>query len=233
VARSSHKPCHTNTNLPARFSFVPSHARWHFGEETIACDKLAYLEFSDELELLIPQNRGQALAHRPALDPWRLRERFLRLKRSDADLLRFLNDTGRWDKSLGPHRVQNIWSWQEAISDLLLHPSRDWQETISEHLNPHVGFMGLAAYLDLAFEFSAGSVWLDLMPCGCVGALLGTVLIDRSEGVRFKVCRRPDCHVLYRIETQHKRKYCSYDCAHLQSVRNSRKRNRLARNRRA
>jgi hypothetical protein len=214
-------------NLPAQFSFVPSVGRWRLEEGIRPSDKLLVLEFPDELKLMTSQKRGEASPpHRPALNPWKLRDRFLRLQHCEADLIHFLNDVGRWDGSLGPFLVRNIWGWKDAINDLLLNPSHDWQEVISQHLNPYAGFAGLGAYLDFAFASPDKGTLLELNPRGCVGALLGTVLIDRAEGARFKVCRRPDCHQTYRLESRHERKYCSYYCAHLQSVRDSRRRSR-------
>lgn len=215
-------------NLPTRFTFVPSSGHWHVEKSAETTQVLLVLTFSDP-EVLIAEKKGTFFPDRAALDPWKVRDRFLGLKRSEDDLLRFLNDAGSWDRSLGPFQPQNIWGWQDAINDLLLHPDRGWQDTISQHLNPYAGSMDLGAYLDIAFEFSDKAVWFELMPFGCLGALVGTVLIDRLEGARFKVCRRPDCHRTFRLQSKHKRMYCSYDCAHLQSVRESRRQNRVKR----
>ena len=54
-------------------------------------------------------------------------------------------------------------------------------------------------------------------------AILSTIFIDRLRKLRFKVCARPDCATIYELTSRHKRKFCSYDCAHLMTVRRSRK----------
>jgi hypothetical protein len=212
-------------NLPARIDFSPSQAKWRFGEERTG-EKLLILEFPADIEIAIATEKGTPVRPRASLDAWQVRDRFVNLKRSDDQLFDFLNDTGRWDQFLGPYLLKNMWDWQDAIKHLLLRPHRKWQDVISEHLNPYVGCMGIAAYLDVSFESDGDNLWFELTPHGCVGALLGSVLIDRVEGARFQICQRPDCRQVYRLKSRHKRKYCSYDCAHLQSVRASRKQQR-------
>ena len=211
-------------NVPTRLDFVPSNGSWQFGEGTKATEKLLFLSFPDEMEILLATQGGTPYPRRAAIAPWKLRERFLNLKHSDDELLRFLNDTGRWDQSLGPFRPENIWRWQDAIKHMLLHPHRQWQDIVAQYLNPYVGFQGVNAYLDVHFTPSDEAFWLQLAPFGCLGALMGTVLLDRSERARFRVCARGDCRQLYRLQSRHRRKYCGYDCAHLQSVREARKR---------
>jgi hypothetical protein len=210
-------------NVPARLIFAPSAGgTWGFAKSTTR-KRFLVLTFPDELETLLAEQGNAPDPHPPTLDPWKVRERFLKLKRSDNELLGFLNDTGRWDSSLGPHAIENIWGWQDAIKDMLLHQGRDWQEIISEHLNAYLALAGLAAYMDVEFRFSEGTCWVELTPYGCIGALLATVLLDRSGGARFRICRRSDCQELYQVQSRHRRKYCSQYCGHLESVRASRK----------
>jgi hypothetical protein len=211
-------------NVPTRLDFVPSIGSWKFAEGVKSAEKLLFLSFPDQMEILLATQRDKRYPHRAAMDPWKLRERFLNLKHSDDQLLRFLNDIGTWDNSLGPFRPENIWSWQNAIKHMLLQPNRKWQGIVAQYLNPYVGFQGVAAYLDCEFTLSDEAFWLQLIPLGCLGALIGTVLLDRSERARFRVCARDDCRQLYRLQSRHKRKYCSYDCAHIESVRSDRKR---------
>lgn len=52
-------------------------------------------------------------------------------------------------------------------------------------------------------------------------AILSTIFIDRLKQLRL-VCERPDCAAIYELTSRHKRKFCSYDCAHLMAVRRSR-----------
>ncbi len=53
--------------------------------------------------------------------------------------------------------------------------------------------------------------------------LIATTHLDLLRGAKFKVCRRPDCAIPFSVETRHKRKYCSWYCGHIESVRKNRR----------
>jgi len=62
-----------------------------------------------------------------------------------------------------------------------------------------------------------------------VTAILATIYVDHLHGTKFGFCRRHDCRKAYKIESKHIRKYCSQYCAHLESLRRMRKRQRQKR----
>jgi hypothetical protein len=69
-----------------------------------------------------------------------------------------------------------------------------------------------------------------------LGALLATVYVDHLRDARFGFCARKDCRKLFERTSKHKRKYCDYDCAHLEAVRRGRlkaKKKRPAKKRKA
>ena len=53
-------------------------------------------------------------------------------------------------------------------------------------------------------------------------AILATVHVDHLRGATFRFCARLDCGRQFLLESRHAKKYCSYDCAHLEAVRRSR-----------
>ncbi len=57
-----------------------------------------------------------------------------------------------------------------------------------------------------------------------VTAILATIYVDRLSGKKFGFCARPDCRKYFEVTSKHKRKYCTPDCAHLQTVRRLRAR---------
>ena len=59
-------------------------------------------------------------------------------------------------------------------------------------------------------------------------AVLLSILIDRVKKARVQKCARPDCGILFTSENEHAKKYCSRNCAHVESVRRDRERKRLS-----
>jgi hypothetical protein len=71
--------------------------------------------------------------------------------------------------------------------------------------------------------------WRSGMPTGVVETITGremliaTIHLDLLRGARFQVCKRPDCSIPFSIEARHRRKYCTWYCGHIESVRKARK----------
>jgi hypothetical protein len=57
-------------------------------------------------------------------------------------------------------------------------------------------------------------------------AILLSVHLDRIQGARFKICARLDCQKIFKVKTDHQRRYCTMYCAHIESVRRNRKKNK-------
>jgi len=67
----------------------------------------------------------------------------------------------------------------------------------------------------------------------CRMAIEYLITLDHLRGARIAVCARSDCGAQYEIMSQHKRLYCSTECAHLVAVRRSREKNQPGRTRRS
>jgi hypothetical protein len=154
------------------------------------------------------------------IDPWRSRDEFLSLRRSTTDLLRFLNKYGAWARGKEPRYnllkgwepqmvlPGTIWSEQDRIRGVLERGPRDWfgswQSSLS--LNPRPEF----PHYDHSDNL-------------CLEAIYTSITVDFLRGVHFRICARKDCGKPFAAERKGKR-YCEQYCAHLVSVRRTRKR---------
>lgn len=83
--------------------------------------------------------------------------------------------------------------------------------------------------LHLHFEWRRGA------PRGVIETITGremliaTIHLDLLRGGKFQVCKRRDCAIPFSVKSKHKRKYCSWDCGHIESVRRARKREKKRR----
>ena len=74
--------------------------------------------------------------------------------------------------------------------------------------------------------------WRSGRPMGFIETITGremlnaTIHLDLLRGAKFQVCKRPDCSTPFSIESRHRRKYCTWYCGHIESVRRARKRER-------
>lgn len=221
-------------NIPASFEIKAPDRRWYEwrienAPEKNPDEKLAFYDLPPDFISLLLEHQRRPDVDSPGsakfLDPLDVLCKFLKLEHSESALLEFLNETGCWDSSAGPHRVGWIWEWQRVFQELIRHPERDWHEVACEVIGP-IGVAAVEAYLHFEFKFSKGKCWLEIRPNGTLGALIGTVIIHRALGSKLKVCKRRDCGKTFRLESRHKQKYCCYDCAHLESVRRSRRNNK-------
>lgn len=57
-------------------------------------------------------------------------------------------------------------------------------------------------------------------------AMMLTLSLDRVLKAKVRKCARPDCREVFTFTTEHKRKYCCWDCGHLVSVRKGRKKDK-------
>ena len=56
-----------------------------------------------------------------------------------------------------------------------------------------------------------------------IDAMKLTLVVDAVSGAKVRKCARTDCRTLFTFTGGHKRKYCSWYCGHIESVRKSRK----------
>ena len=221
-----------NIAIPIRLRFAVRPGTW---EEWEGSDDLSYgWEF-------IPSSNGDSVESEPedvghaslmpvvepaVPDPWTVRNEFIELAHDDRDGLRnFLHKTGAfcWIE-YRPISESEFWEFQAAIRQQMLRPTVSQNRTqlatkfeLSIHNRIQVHVMKMNVGLD------DGTLLGEVEALNTFDAILSTIFIDRLRNLRFKVCARPDCASIYELTSQHKRKYCSYDCAHLMSVRQSRK----------
>jgi hypothetical protein len=157
------------------------------------------------------------------LDAWEVRESFFSIPSDPLALKLFLEWTGKF--SPRPFqgqdiRLSDIWGWRELLQQALARP--DCQKLEAKFDTRKV--RRLASYdfsLSVSLREKAPSavIWTDTT----LDAMISTVQVDILQGAKFRWCARPDCKVkIFRVTSAHERKYCSYDCAHLQSIRKKR-----------
>ena len=107
----------------------------------------------------------------------------------------------------------DVWHFQKQCREALMKPAGKWLPTqkvfdlVPRPQYPH--------YVRQAVT--------------CQRAIVDTIIIDLLTKAKFRLCSRPDCRAPFRIESQHKRVYCSQSCGHLESIRRIRRRTKQAR----
>jgi hypothetical protein len=184
---------------------------------------------NQHFQLLLCAPTKRAADFSKGLDPWLAREEFLRLKPdSPGSLLEFLNRYGGWNRITGP-REERVVSAGIESSPALVNFDLFWKEQqaltarirqgASEWFAHGWGMLGS----DYGLESQAEFPYYVHHAQGLEQILETTVTLDFLRGTRFKVCRRTDCLVPFRLESNHKRDYCTQYCAHLASLRRRRK----------
>lgn len=159
------------------------------------------------------------------LDAWEVRKEFSELRHDREALRNFLRKTGTfcWLNQYRPITESELWQFQAAIRQQLLNPTvsenrtklaTEFQTAIDNRIQVHV--------MKINVGFEDGTLVGEAEALNTFDAILSTIFIDRLKKLRFKVCGRPDCAAIYELTSRHKRKFCSYDCAHLMAVRRSR-----------
>lgn len=162
------------------------------------------------------------------IDPWPMRDEFLRA-RTLAHLAAFLNKYGAFGTGMEPradvggeygritwkpHIVLpgEVRKHQEAIKSGLKSGAAKWFEHVDFELYSRPDF---PHFVHTLYDIQS--------------SLYATVTIDFLRGVKFRSCARTDCGLLFKLESRHKRRYCGQYCAHLESVRRTRRKHRRAR----
>lgn len=186
------------------------------------------------------------------VDGWQMRGEFLRLERSTAALLGFLNRYGMWDARRTSPRYrarepgENWWEWMEPeivtpneiwyVQDLREPPDektrhRQGSETLL-HVQDAIKW-GLSCGAARWFKSGYSRAGLNgprptfphfrISAETCSEMLWITITADYLHGTKFRICARRDCGLPFEIQSKHKRNYCTQYCAHLESVRRNRK----------
>jgi len=163
--------------------------------------------------------------NREHLDGWTMRDRFFGLRRNQSDLLKFLQWAGRFpntpllDGSAHRYDMLLFWKWQDLFREALVRKNVDWKKGFGSF--PTLFIEERLSDIQFLLEGKKSKAIVQAA-CGLY-AIGATVEIDLVSGAEFKWCARPDCPTkIFKPTSRHRTKYCSYDCAHLQSIRNSR-----------
>jgi CGNR zinc finger len=174
-----------------------------------------------------------------AFEAWMVREEFLSLE-TEADFLGFLNRVG----SFSSHRDHGGWEldefhvWQNIVRQFLISSPATWRPFVHKlvatfrsqgyDINRISSEIYVTNTLDFHLRFAAGgpSQAAVIHVNSVVGAILATIQIDHLRRAKFGFCARPDCKKPFEITSSHKRQYCSPYCAHLESLRRMRERQR-------
>jgi hypothetical protein len=155
------------------------------------------------------------------LDGWTIRDRFLSLRRNESDLLKFLRWAGRFPPVYlaKDYEVSAFWKWQGIFLEALLQKNIDWKKGFGSF-----PYLFLEQRLsDIQFLLVGRSPKAVVRPLCGLYAIGTTIELDLVSGAEFKWCARPDCpKKIFQPASRRQKKYCSYDCAHLQSIRNAR-----------
>jgi hypothetical protein len=161
------------------------------------------------------------------LDSWEVRDEFLGLRHDQRDALRnFLRKTGAfcWLNQYRPIAESELWQFQAAIRQQLLKPTVSENRTkLATEFEVAIHNRIQAHLMNINVGLEDGTLVGEAEALNTFDAILSTIFIDGLRNLHFKVCARPDCATIYELTSRHKRKFCSYDCAHLMTVRRSRK----------
>jgi hypothetical protein len=204
-------------------------ARWEIDGDVAVC------------EVDHASSRSIAADHPPRLmtnDQRGIRKRFLQIQQEDvADLLKFLNRTGVWERGRRRVPLAEFWKDQETIRYLLTDrkpekftESKRSIQTIFERE------LVKALYVQSVYH----QRWLPLPPTielavsGTRGTLYLSVWQDLARKARFRYCAREDCPDYGPLKspfevTRPDKVYCGQYCAHLVSLRNQRARKKRKR----
>lgn len=191
---------------------------------------------------------AEALARSVQFEAWQVRDEFLSLK-TDQEFLDFLNRVGRFmSVKVGGWVVTGQWDaddftrWQQMFRECLRRSPASWDHVVEDVFKPksvrlvrRILFVSRRFTLLLRWKDAQQREWRSsqhiavLEARDLVTAILATIYVDHLHGTKFGFCHRHDCRMPYKIESKHNRKFCSQYCAHLESLRRMRERQRAAR----
>jgi hypothetical protein len=178
-----------------------------------------------------------------SFDGYEVREHFMSL-RTPQDCLVFLNKYGRFsplqkiDEQVG-WTFKAMMKWQEVFADLAKRSPDKWSDYANSLMSPEHGpnirgVVGALSWSKNSITFqknssdiptAKGAKYFGVIATNdVVSAIVTTLQVDHVRGAKFGVCARIDCPRFYEITSHHKRKYCGETCAHLETVRRLRKR---------
>lgn len=153
-------------------------------------------------------------------DAHRLRDEFLSMMTdspaADEELLAFLNRYGALSKhqqDVPFFEPADLWAEQSRLRNAMVQKA-----TLEDFI--------LGRYPELLRQLELIPEWpyTKLNAAGWNTASNTATMLDLLNGAKFGICARKDCSGVYEFSSDHKRSYCSPECAHVVAVRNSRER---------
>jgi hypothetical protein len=157
-----------------------------------------------------------------------------------SDFLNFLNQVGRFssldqvEKGQG-WKLKELIACQHLFAELAKHPPEGWNACAERSIlkDSHAGLailnaIAMSTRYTVEFHWTGSPAWNGAQHVALIetkdvlATMLATLQIDHLRGAKFGICARADCPRFFEIKSRHIRKYCSYDCAHLETVRRSR-----------
>jgi hypothetical protein len=175
---------------------------------TEICSGLELRYFVHERETYLEDSELRKHSH--AADAWQVREDFLNLQGDNETALAFLNKWGRWVSCRKYVDMAEIAALQQVSRDALISPADIW-------------FRSVYASPPVVNSRATGFPYFVMLTDACETAIRTTTTIDLLRQLKFKACARPDCVKPFPVTSKHERNYCTQYCAHLESVRRSRK----------
>jgi hypothetical protein len=148
--------------------------------------------------------------HSQAADAWQLRDDFLNLKPNGETVLAFLGKWGRWKSHRNYVDLAEIIAFQQAVRQALTSPAEIW-------------FRSLYASPPVVNSRSSKFPYFVILTDACTAAMSIATTMDLLRHLKFKICARSDCANTFQVTSSHRRDYCTQYCAHLESMRRSRK----------
>ena len=228
---------HGRLNLPLFFECLCIPVEWRQAISKPAAKTITLASLKGDLLEVMSISTGTSEKPMPQFDPWEKRGEFFRLKNNDTEgLLRFLRSVGLlqrtglgnigegveqstkassgrgmpFEVNYSPQvRASNIWGLRELIKGSL--------ETGSDELGDWSDFQ-------TRIVRTKDGPRIMLTTTTFVDAMLLTLNVDRVLRAKVRKCARPDCPALFSITEKYKKKYCTWDCGHVESVRRQRRR---------
>lgn len=219
----------TRTNIPIRLRFLKIPTAWEL--RTVKGQ-----ESHQPCQFAFPRYLTEGVPGNIEIDAWQGRKEFLNIRENDnAALIGFLNKVGEvhnppilrhWSDEVTQHLqeghpvpvdVQGLWKFRNNLRLALLNRKQFPLEALPDGIS-----------FDLHFELDGAAAGIVTLT-DAYRMLWATVFVDMAKGLRFKVCQREDCGEPFPLESKHKRKFCSWYCAHITTVRRNRPKRRISR----
>jgi hypothetical protein len=142
-------------------------------------------------------------------DAWWLRSEFLKVKPNPEAFLSFLNKWGRWHTLRRYVELPALGELQEAVRDALNGEHEKWFAS-----RYAVSIVANARYTKYPF--------MGIRTDSAQSALCIATTLDLLRKAKFTTCTRENCRLSFEVTSNHKRLFCSYDCAHAETMRRKR-----------